>query len=223
MSASPGKPDLYRFRFDAAEQARKAAVWRVLVKHFFQRFVREQDVVLDVGCGFGEFLNHLRAARRIGLDLDPLAREHLAPGVEFHRVSALDLGVFPESSVDVVFCSNVLEHLPRKSAVEDFLAGARRVLRPGGALLVMGPNIRCTGGAYWDFWDHHTPITERSLVEAMHLQGLRADLCVARFLPYATKSSLPQHPSLVRLYLALPWAWRMMGRQFLVRGIRDSA
>jgi SAM-dependent methyltransferase len=68
------KPDLYRFRFDAAEQARKAAVWRVLVRHFFQRFVREQDVVLDVGCGFGEFLNHLRAARRIGPDLDPSAR-----------------------------------------------------------------------------------------------------------------------------------------------------
>jgi len=221
MAAAPGTPDLYRFRFDARARARKAEVWRVLVRHFFQRFVREQDVVLDVGCGFGEFLNHLRAARRIGLDPDPESGTHLAPGVEFHPRSALDLADFPESFVDLVFCSNVLEHLPRKSAVETFLALARRVLRPGGALLVMGPNIRCTGGAYWDFWDHHTPLTERSLAEAMHLQGLRVDLSIARFLPYTTKSALPQHPSLVRLYLALPPAWRLLGRQFLVRGIRD--
>jgi hypothetical protein len=33
---------------------------------------------------------------------------------------------------------------------------------------------------------------------------------------------LPQHPALVRLYLAVPLAWRVLGRQFLVRGVRDT-
>jgi len=39
---------------------------------------------------------------------------------------------------------------------------------------------------------------------------------VARFLPYTTRSPLPQHPSFVALYLAVPLAWRIFGKQFLV-------
>jgi len=38
----------------------------------------------------------------------------------------------------------------------------------------------------------------------------------ARFLPYTTRSPLPQHPSFVALYLAVPLAWRIFGKQFLV-------
>jgi len=220
MGAPGGPGDLYRFRFGPEERARKARVWRVLCERFFQRLVPERGVVLDVGCGFGEFLNHVRAARRIGLDLDPGAKAHLAEGVEFHEASALDLGHFPESLADLIFCSNLLEHLPSKAEVDRFLAMARRALRPGGALLVLGPNIRCTKGAYWDFWDHHVPLTEKSLAEAMHLAELEVDLSIARFLPYTTKGAMPQHPLLVRLYLAVPLAWRIFGAQFLVRGVR---
>lgn len=216
-------PDLYRFRFTEEEQRRKDGVWRVLCESYLQTFVSEGSTVLDPGCGFGEFLNHIRAGRRIGLDRDPRAKEHLQPGIEFHHASALDLEDFPESFVDLVFCSNLLEHFPSKDAVDRFFAAARRLLRPGGALLVLGPNIRYTGGAYWDFWDHYTPITDRSLVEAMYLQGLRVDLCIPRFLPYTTKSRMPAHPFLVRLYLAVPSVWRFLGQQFLVRGVRDPA
>ena len=212
--------DLYRFRFNEVERERKAGVWKVLCRHFFQRLVPREGTLLDVGCGFGEFLNHIEAARRIGMDLNEESREHLAPGIEFHRASALDLDRFPESSIDLIFCSNVLEHLPSKGDVDLFLAASRRILRPGAALLVLGPNIRFTGGAYWDFWDHHTPITDRSLREAMHLQGLTVDLCIPRFLPYTTREPLPQHDFLVRMYLDMPFAWRWLGKQFLVRGVR---
>jgi len=215
-----GVPDLYGFRFQGRERQR-AEVWKVLCERFFQRLVPEGGTVLDGGCGSGEFLNHVRAARRIGIDADPRARESLAPGIEFRQGSVLDLDGFPPASVDLFFCSNLLEHLAGKEEVGRFLDTARRVLRPGGALLVLGPNIRYTGGAYWDFWDHHTPLTERSLVEAMYLHGLRVDLCIPRFLPYTTKTRLPQHPALVRLYLAVPLAWRVLGQQFLVRGVRD--
>lgn len=214
--------DLYRFRFSKEQRRRKAELWRVLCERYFQRFVPSGATVLDPGCGFGEFLNHIRADRRIGLDLDPRAKEHLNSEIEFHQMSALEIDRFPQSSVDLVFCSNLLEHLASKEAVSRFLAAARSVLRPCGSLLVLGPNIRYTGGAYWDFWDHHTPITERSLIEAMHLQGFRVDLCIPRFLPYTTKTRLPQYPLLVRLYLAFPIIWPLLGSQFLVQGIRDN-
>ena len=39
--------------------------------------------VLDLGCGYGEFINQVRARRKIAMDLNPDAPSHLAPGVEF--------------------------------------------------------------------------------------------------------------------------------------------
>ena len=62
---------LYRVRFDERDRAAKADVWRVIVERFLQRWVSAGDTVLDLGCGYGEFLNHLRCARRIGVDLNP--------------------------------------------------------------------------------------------------------------------------------------------------------
>ena len=51
---------LYRNRFGPAERAAKARVWQAVVEDFLQRWVRGGDAVLDVGCGFGEFLNHVQ-------------------------------------------------------------------------------------------------------------------------------------------------------------------
>jgi hypothetical protein len=53
-------------------------------------------------------------------------------------------------------------------------------------------------------------------VEALEINGFRSDVVIAKFLPYTMKGKMPTHPSLVRLYLALPLAWRFLGRQFLV-------
>jgi hypothetical protein len=41
---------------------------------------------------------------------------------------------------------------------------------------------------------------------------------VPRFLPYTTRSALPQHQMLVALYLKIPILWRFLGKQFLVVG-----
>jgi ubiquinone/menaquinone biosynthesis C-methylase UbiE len=112
--------------------------------------------------------------------------------------------------------SNFLEHLPSKQAVFDTLAEARRILRKGGRLMILQPNVRLLPGAYWDFFDHHTPLTERSLVEALTNLDMRLVRVIGRFLPYTTKSFLPQAPILVRLYLRFPPAWWLLGKQSFV-------
>ena len=89
------------------------------------------------------------------------------------------------------------------------------LLKVGGRVIVLQPNIRLTAAAYWDFIDHHTPLTERSLEEAALTAGLEPVKTIVRFLPYTTKSRLPQSPWLVRAYLAFPPAWRLMGKQTL--------
>ena len=111
--------------------------------------------------------------------------------------------------------SNYLEHLEGPAAVIEQLAVARRLLRPGGRVIVLQPNIRLVGGAYWDFIDHRVALTEKSLVEAGSLAGLRTVELITRFLPYSTKSRLPSNPLLVRAYLRFRPAWRLLGKQTL--------
>jgi ubiquinone/menaquinone biosynthesis C-methylase UbiE len=121
------------------------------------------------------------------------------------------------NSVDCVFMSNFLEHLPSKELVLSTLRESQRILKPGGRVMILQPNIRFLPGEYWDYFDHHTALTDRSLAEALVLAGFEVSVCIPRFLPYTTKSRLPQSPWLVALYLRLPFFWRFLGKQaFLV-------
>jgi len=208
---------MYERRFGTEARAAKTEVWKAIVEGYFQRWVRPEDRVLDVGCGMGEFLNHVRCAHRVGIDLNPSMASSLAPGIEFHAGDVRDLSFLGDGSQDLVFTSNLLEHLPSKPDVEKLLSEIARVLRSGGHLVALGPNLRFLPGEYWDFWDHLVPITDRSLVEALETIGFQTVDCIPRFLPYTTRSSLPKAPWLVRLYLRAPIAWRFLGGQFLVR------
>lgn len=208
--------ELYRFRFSDAQAGSRERIWAAIVECTLQPLLPPNACVLDIGSGQGEFLNHIRAARRIGVDLNPENALLLEQGIEFHAADVRNLSFLPNNTVDTVFSSNFLEHLPSKSAVDATLAEAARVLKPGGRLILMGPNVRIVPGAYWDFWDHLVPISDRSLCEALILAGLKIERCVPRFVPYTTRSRAPQAEWIVRLYLRMPWLWRLFGEQFLV-------
>jgi dolichol-phosphate mannosyltransferase len=207
---------LYRNRFGDASESR-SAIWAVIVHDFFQTWINRSDTVLDLGCGYGEFLNHVNAARRIGVDLNPESADMLDPGIEFHEGRADNLAFLEDNSVDVVFTSNLLEHLESKAEIERTIAEAWRVLKPGGHFIAMGPNVRFLPGDYWDFWDHMVPISDRSLIEVLKMQRFEVMETHDRFLPYTTRSPLPQAPVLVRLYLRSRMAWPILGKQFVVR------
>jgi|SRR5437660_2903539 len=204
---------LYALRFRLEEKRRKDRVWRVLCHYFFQRYIRDGDTVLDIGAGYCEFINHIVCRRRIALDISEEVRAHAAPGVEIVQGSSMDLSALVEQGVDVAFVSNFFEHLPTKRDLLKTLTEVVRVLRPGGRLLILQPNIRYVGGAYWDFFDHELPLTERSLIEALELVGLKPIEVRPRFLPFTSKSAIPQHPALVWLYLKIPIMHRLLGRQ----------
>jgi glycosyltransferase involved in cell wall biosynthesis/SAM-dependent methyltransferase len=207
---------LYRNRFGHAHESR-SAIWAVLVHDFFQSWIRRSDTVVDLGCGYGEFLNHVRAARRIGVDLNPDSANMVEPEVEFHQGRADDLSFLDDESVDVVFASNLLEHLQSKEEVERTIAEAWRVLKPGGHFIAMGPNVRLLPGDYWDFWDHTVPISDRSLIEVVQMHQLEVIDTYDRFLPYTMHSLWPRAAFLVRLYLHSRMAWPIFGKQFVIR------
>jgi len=210
---------VYEQRFSARENERKDRLW-VEICRYLQRYVDPASTVLDIGCDQGAFIRNIAAREKWATDVRDVSAA-LGPEIRFVQTDGLGLGgSLPTAHFDLVFMSNYLEHLPSKDAVIDQLAVAAALLRPGGRLLVLQPNIRFTGPSYWDFIDHKVALTERSLVEAAESVGLRTVRLVPRFLPYTTKSRLPQSPALVRLYLAIPAAWRVLGAQTLYLGER---
>jgi dolichol-phosphate mannosyltransferase len=213
---------IYRRRFSGDEE-RRIAIWKVLVHDFFQAWIPQNGVVLDLGCGYGEFLNHVRSARRIGVDLNPESSSCLDRAIEFHHGSICKLDFLPDASIDFAFTSNVMEHLPGKPEIERMLAEVHRVLKPEGCFVALGPNLRYATGRYWDFWDHQIPITDRSLAEVLELHNFSVTTRIPRFLPYTTKSWMPQSPLLVKLYLKCPIAWPIFGQQFLIRARKAAS
>lgn len=206
--------DLYRRRFEG-EAAWRKALWKVLIEDYFKRFIGPDDTVIELAAGGCEFINSIAAKRRIAVDVNDDVLRAAADGVEAIVSGADDLGAIESECADVVFVSNLFEHLERHEILGT-LRETARVLRPGGRLIVLQPNIRFVGHRYWMFFDHITPLDHESLMEAIAMAGLATVRVIPRFLPYTTKSRLPRVLPLVRAYLRVPLLWRFLGEQSLV-------
>lgn len=208
---------IYGRRFDD-HIAYRNRVWKVLTSMFFSRYVDANSAILDLGCGYGEFINNINtgSGKKYAMDLNPAARKYLAPGVRFLEQDCSQPWDLPDNHLDVVFTSNFFEHLASKASLSDAIRQARRCLRPGGRLIAMGPNVKFIGGAYWDFWDHHLPLTDSSLTELLVLQDFQLERVIDRFLPYTMVNKRRYPVLLVSAYLRFPPAWRIFGKQFLV-------
>jgi SAM-dependent methyltransferase len=206
---------IYQKRFAATWEYRRK-VWRVLNPCFFKQFIPSNSTVLDLGCGYGEFINSVEALKKYGLDLNPESGSRLDEGVTWLQLRSTDDWGIAAESLDAVFTSNFFEHLRCKEDLELTIDRVNTYLKPGGLLIAMGPNINLVPGSYWDFWDHHLALTEKSLSELLGIKGfemVRVERC---FLPYTMVGKRPAPVLFVRLYLALPFLWRIFGKQFLV-------
>ena len=193
---------------------RRQLLWRTLCRSYFQRFVKAGDVVLDLGCGYGDFINHIRCARKFAVDQWPGAADYVGRDVQLQIGSILDLRAIQARSIDFVFASNVFEHLPQ-AEFADCLSEVKRVLRDGGTLNILQPNYRFCSNEYFDDYTHVSVYSDRSLCDFLRAQGLRILDCKARFLPLTIKSRLPVSPLLIRSYLASPI--KPLAKQMFIR------
>ena len=206
---------IYSSRFSGSELYRHR-VWQILIQNFLRKWIHARGYILDLGCGHGEFINQVPGKRKWGMDLNPETADRLSPEIVFLQQSCAEPWSLPEATLDLVFTSNFFEHLFDKQALQKTLQQAYRALKPGGRLVALGPNIRLLPGAYWDFWDHYLPLTERSLAEVGKLCGFKIEEALAATLPYSMSQGFQPPLWTLRLYLVLPFLWIFFGKQFLV-------
>jgi ubiquinone/menaquinone biosynthesis C-methylase UbiE len=115
---------------------------------FLLDYIKDGDSVLDLGCGNGRAFREIkeRGAQYIGVDFsEELIKEakDIHSEADFRVANALQLP-FVDEYFDKIYCFAVLHHIPSKQLRQEFMEEARRVLKPGGTLIL----------TVWDLWSN---------------------------------------------------------------------
>lgn len=191
---------------------KREVLWKTLT-HFFNKKFGISGAVLELGAGHGDFINNVNGDRKFALDLWHSPR--LNSDVEFHQGSVDALGeAFATVKFDVVFSSNLLEHLSRDQINKLFREVNAR-LKPGGLFINLLPNYRLAYANYFDDYTHLTPISDVALVDWLTAEGFQIKFVHPGFLPFSIKGSrMPVKALLIKLWLASPW--KPGGKQMLI-------
>lgn len=196
---------------------RRRMLWQTLVNSIFQKEISPDFVVLELGAGYGEFINSVKARRRLAVDVWPGMLSHLEPGVEGLVTDIAQLDKIEDNSVDYVFSSNCFEHVSREKLVA-CLAQLQRKMKPGAQLSIVQPNFKYCSRDYFDDYTHISVYTAQSLGDLLEASGFKVTRYLPRFLPLTLKSRWLVHPLLIRLYLASPV--KPFAGQMLINALR---
>ena len=192
---------------------KRDVVWQALWRFYFRHRVPSDGCVLDLGSGYGNFINTVQARRRIALDSWPGFTRFLAPGIESRVGTVTDLEFLEDGAVDFAFASNIFEHIPQA----DFgrvLAGLRRKLSSRGTLTILQPNYRYAYREYFDDYTHVAVYSHIGMADFRKANGYDPIEISPRFLPLTVKSRMPVSPWLIGAYLASPV--KPLGKQMLI-------
>jgi SAM-dependent methyltransferase len=201
------------------EDPSRTIVWDAVARHL-AGWIPPQAEVLEIGAGYCDWINHVRAARRVAVDDWPGFARHAADGVEALVLDvSTDLASLGAASFDVVLASNVLEHFV-PDTVSAIAADVFGLLRPGGRLLVVQPNFAYAATRYFDDYTHRAVFTHVSLPALLRSRGFAIERVQPRFLPYSLRGSrVPIRRWLVEAYLHSPI--KPMAGQMLVVARKD--
>jgi SAM-dependent methyltransferase len=169
--------------------------------------------VLELGAGYCDFINEVKAEKKIAIDQWPDMTKYADESVECLVGDVTDLSDIAESSLDFVFASNIFEHIGQKD-LSLCLSQLKHKMCPGGLLVILQPNFKRCYKDYFDDYTHVSIWTDVGLTDFLIANGFAIDQCYPGFLPLSIKSHFPVHPLLIRAYLVSPI--KPMAKQMLI-------
>jgi hypothetical protein len=204
----------FETRMSQAHRAGAAEIWRIIAADILRQVGHPIRSAIDIGAGYGDFINGVELEERWALDQWEGMPAHLAQGVNsvVGDILAKQAAV-PQRHFDLCFLSNVLEHFDLDQG-KKILGSVRSMLKPGGSVAILQPNFTYCAKHYFDDYTHKTIFTSEGLSNFLMDEGFRIERCISRYLPFSFKSRLPRPPWMVKLYLKLPY--RPLGAQMLI-------
>ena len=132
--------------------------------------------VLEIGVGFGEFANFCKAKQIEYVGLEP--NENLRQMVSKLGFKVYD-GKLPDqvnvkgNDFDLVFIGHVLEHLPSYKEVLSSLENLRKLLKPGGHIIVLYPDASYSRWLFYHDYTHQYVTTPRRMETIFQEVGLK--------------------------------------------------
>jgi ubiquinone/menaquinone biosynthesis C-methylase UbiE len=186
-----------------AYDKKRVVLWNTLCKHFFQKLLPSNACVLELGAGWCDFINTIEAEQKTAVDIWDGIKKHAKSNVRTIIGSATDLDGVSSDSIDMVFASNLFEHLTQAQIIE-ILTQTSRILKKTGRLVLVQPNFRTSYKRYFDDYTHVSIWTDTGMTTFLEANGFQIEQVQAKFLPLTVKSKLPTSSLLIRLYLRLP-------------------
>jgi len=206
---------IYEFRFRGIDESKKRITWDEIAEFMYKKLGRPH-VILDPAAGKCELINAIQSKEKWAVDLnDYFIKKYVAPNVKI-VVGDIFKVQLPQNYFDGVFVSNFLEHLNSQEEVAAFLEKMYGTIKPGGRIAIMGPNFKYAYRSYFDFADHSVVLSELGVAEHIYGAGFELENIHPRFLPLSFRGGIPVSRFLVKTYLSMPFAWKILGKQFLV-------
>jgi len=192
-----------RYTFDP----RRSIVWKEIVK-FHSKYILQNGVVVDLGAGYCDFINNIKASKKYAVDISPELPNYADKNVIQINRSEWDFYEIPDETVDVVHASNFLEHFDDND-LEKIILEVKRILKEGGKLILMQPNYRLAAKNYFDDPTHKKIFSDASLKSFLVSHNFKIIKKMPRFLPFSMRSNfglIPHFllPLIVHLYIHFP-------------------
>jgi SAM-dependent methyltransferase len=198
-----------RYTFDN----NRSKVWKAICE-FIQRYVKNDSNVLELGSGYCDFINNIKAQNKKAIDIDSQSNQYCNKDVEFTCIDiSQNISYSPENTIDFVFLSNVLEHFDDARLNQIFL-NINKCLKKGGRIGLLQPNYKYCSKDYFDDYTHIKVFSHISLINFLEANDFKIIKAYPRFIPFSFKSRLPKSYFLTKLYLMS--AYRPFAKQMLI-------
>ena len=191
---------------------KRIAVWKAIAS-YLQKEILEDAIILELGAGSCDFINNIKGKEKYALDINKAFIHYADSSVKTYVANCISLKFFNNNSFDVVFASNLFEHLMEKEITKSFLE-IRRVLKNNGKFIVIQPNFKYAQKDYFIDKTHKTIFTDESLCKILRMHHFKIKKKTPKFLPLTLRSRLPKFSLLTHLYLRLPF--KFFAKQMLI-------